>query len=429
MSAATGGLLRRHRDFRLLWAGQVTGKYGDCVASVALPLVAVRLGASSLEIGSLTAAAWLPWLLIGLPVGALVDRMARRPLMIGASAASAVLFAAVPLAAWCGLLSYGLLLAVASLNGACAVVFQSAYGAYLPSLLAPDDRAEGNAKLNGSASAAQLAGLSTGGVIVSVFGAVSGLLANAATFVVSAVSLAAIRHREEPPATAEAATMGRQIREGVVLTFRDPWLRTGTLWGAAANFALTGYGAINVVFLVRAVGLTPGAVGLLMAATGAGGIAGAFAARRFAARVGTARAFVAAGLGLCSCALLMPLTTRGAGVLLYAAGGIGVAGGVVMGNVLWATFRQSYVPTEMFGRLSASGSVLNYGLMPLGALTAGVLASAFGLRDAMWITTAGVPLTGLILLLSPIAHHRDLPVHTLGERPPTAPGTAMPAAA
>ncbi len=412
------GLLRRDRDFRLLWSGEVTGKYGDCVASVALPLVAVGLHASSLEIGALTAAAWLPWLVIGLPVGVLVDRTRPRTVMITVSAVSFALFAAVPVAAWCGLLTYGMLLAVALLTGCGAVFFQTAYSAYLPSLLPPADRAEGNAKLNGSASAAQIAGLGSGGLLAAAFGAVTGLLADAATFLVSLWCLAAIRHREDPvePAADRPGT-GRQIREGLALTFGDPWMRTGTVWGALANFALTGYDAIVVVFLVRTVGLTSAEVGALMAFTGIGGVAGAFTARAVGRRLGTSRAFLVNGVGVCALALLMPLTTRGAGMALYAIGGFAVAAGIVMGNVLWATFRQEYCPPAMYGRLSASSSVLNYGLMPLGAIAGGALASAYGLRDAMWITTAAVPLAGLILVFSPIARHRDLPAGSMPRRP------------
>ncbi len=418
-----GGLLRRHRDYRLLWAGQITGKYGDCVASVSLPLVAVRLHASSFEVGALAAVIWLPWLVVGLPAGVLVDRWRRRNVMMTASGVSGVLFAAVPVAAWCGALSYGMLLLVALLTGVCAVFFQTAYGAYVQSILRPEDRAEGNATLAGATSAAQIAGLGSGGLIAAAFGAVGGLLANAATFAVSFLGLAGIRQREprpSAPANGPKASMGRQIREGLSDVFGDPWLRAGILWGATANFALTGYDAIVVIFLVRDVGFGAGAVGLLMAASGVGGIAGAFVARAAGRRFGTARAFLVGAVGVNGLALLMPLATRGWGAALYAIGSFCVAAGVGGGNVLWATFAQGYYPPEAYGRMSASGSVLNYGLMPLGALIGGALASSLGLRDAMWITTAAIPVTGILLLCSPMARHRDLPGHRLGEAPPPA---------
>ncbi|MFE7120915.1 MFS transporter, partial [Streptomyces sp. NPDC057654] len=157
------------------------------------------------------------------------------------------------------------------------------------------------------------------------------------------------------------------------------------------------------------VGLSSAAVGALVAASGAGGVAGAFAARRVAARVGTARATLLFELGLALFALLIPLTTSGAGVLFFVAGGFCLSAGVVAGNVIKASFQQRYCPPELLGRLTATTAFLNYGTIPLGALLGGALGTALGLRAAMWITTAGIPLAALILVFSPIGRSRDLP--------------------
>lgn len=415
MSGGThGGLLRRHRDFRLLWCGETAGRFGAAVTGVAMPLTAVSvLHATTLQVGLLGAVAWLPWLVIGLPVGVWVDRLRRRPVMLAAAGASLVLFLCVPAAAWLGRLGFGLLLTVALLTGTATVFFQTAYTAYLPGILAPEDQAEGNAKLHGSASAAQLAGLGSGGLLAQWAGAVDGMFANAATFAVSLACLTGIRHRE-PPATAgrdrPRATLVGEVGEGLRLVARDPWLRTLTLFGAASNLALMGYQSLQVVFLVRGAGVSPGAVGALIAAAGAGGMAGAFLARRIAARVGTARATLLCELGLPTGALLIPLATAAwPGLVLFVTGGFCVSAGVVAGNVIKAGFQQRYCPAELLGRLTASTSFLNYGTIPLGALLGGALGTAVGLRPAMWLTTAGVPLAALILFFSPVRRARDLP--------------------
>ncbi|MFF7412601.1 MFS transporter [Streptomyces lydicus] len=406
------GLLRRHRDFRLLWCGETAGKFGAAVTNVAMPLVAVAtLHASTFAVGLLSACGWLPWLLIGLPVGVWVDRLRRRPLMLAAAAVSLLLFAAVPVLARTGGLSLGLLIAVALLTGAAAVVFQTAYSAYLPTLLAPADRAEGNAKLHGSASAAQIAGQGAAGLLAQLAGAVNGLLANAATFLVALLCLLGIRHREPRPKVRDGAprALRREVAEGLRLVADDVWFRTMTLFGAASNLALMGYQSLAAVFLVREVGLPAGAVGGLLALASTGGIAGAFAARRTAARLGTARAMLVFELGVPCLALLIPLTTSGAGALLYVAGSFGVSAGVVAGNILKVSFQQSYCPPPLLGRLIASSAFLNYGTLPLGALLGGALGSALGVRTAMWIMTAGVPLAALILLFSPVRTVRELP--------------------
>ncbi|MFJ5102672.1 MFS transporter [Streptomyces sp. NPDC088554] len=407
-----GGLLCRHRDFRLLWCGETAGKFGASITGVAMPLIAVsQLRASPFEAGLLAAAGWLPWLVIGLPAGVWVDRLPCRPVMLSAAAVSLVLYASVPVAAWAGGLSIGLLLAVALLTGTAAVFFQTAYTVYLPSLLGPEDQAEGNAKLHGSASAAQIAGLGSGGLIAQLAGAVNGMFVHALTFLLSLLCLLGIRYREPrtDPAVRRPRALGAEVREGLRLVADDPWLRTLTLFGAASNLALMGYQSIQVVFLVRDVGLTPGAVGGLIATAGAGGIVGAFAARRVAARTGTAHATLFFELGLPAFALLIPLTTDGAGVLCYAVGGFCVSAGVVAGNVIKTGFQQSYCPPELLGRLTASAAFLNYGTIPLGALLGGALGAALGPRAAMWVATAGVPLAGLILVFSPVGRARELP--------------------
>ncbi|MEU8871275.1 MFS transporter [Streptomyces javensis] len=408
----SGGLLRRHRDFRLLWCGETAGKYGSAVTGVAMPLIAVStLHANTFEVGLLAAAAWAPWLLIGLPAGAWVDRLPRRPVMVAAAAVSLVLFASVPVAARSGLLSVGLLLTVALLTGTAAVFFQTAYSAYLAGLLDPADQPEGNAKLHGSASAAQIAGQGSAGLIAQLAGAVNGMFVNAATFLVSLLCLTGIRFREPRASRAERPprALAREVAEGLRLIAGDRWLRTLTLFAAASNLALMGYQSIRVVFLARTIGLSPGLVGGLISAVSLGGVAGAFCARRVAARVGDARATLLFEVGLAIGALFMPMTAEGPGVVLFVAGGVCVTAGVVAGNVIKASFQQRYCPPELLGRLTATSAFVSYGTLPLGALLGGALGTALGLRAAMWITTAGIPLAGLILLFSPIRRSRDLP--------------------
>ena len=414
-------LLVRHRDFRLLWTGETVSRFGSAVSTVALPLIAVSvLQATTFEVGLLSAAAWLPWLVIGLPVGAWVDRLPRRPLMQLASAASLLLFATIPLAAGADLLTIRLLLAIAVLTGVAAVLFQTAYTAYLPTLLDPHDQAEGNAKLHGSASAAQIAGVGCGGLIVQLTGAVNGMLVDASTFLVALLCLTLIRHREPAIHTANHPALAKEVLAGLRLVAGDVWLRTLTIFGGVSNLALMGYQSIIVVFLVREVGVSAGGVGAMIAVASSGGVAGAFAARRVAARVGTARATLLFELILPTAALLIPLTSKGAGLTLYMVGGFCIGVGVVGGNTIKATFHQSYCPPELRGRLAASASFLNYGTIPLGAVLGGTLGEVLGLRTALWITTAGVPLAGLILLFSPIRGTRDLPDHH---------GSAVPAVA
>lgn len=405
------GGLWRHRDFRIFWIGETTSQVGTSVTGVALPLVAVEtLHASALLVTTLTAGTWLPWLFLGLPAGGWVDRLPRRAVMLVCDAVSFLAFVSVPVTAWLGALSIAQLLAVALLAGGSAVFFRTAYGAYLPTIIAAEDLPEGNAKLTGSSSAAQVGGPALGGAIAQLAGAVSGLLADAVSFAVSFGCLIAIHTRETPRTrAAHAPRLGAEILEGLRLVLADPLLRAILLFGALANFFLTGMNALEVVFLVRTVGIGPGAVGALFAVVSCGGVCGAILARPLARRWGSARAAVGAdALGL-PFALLLPLTVSGIGVLLWGGGLFVVDGCVVLANVLTASFIQARVPDDMLGRVTAFSGTASYSMMPLGALVAGALGTAIGVRAALWVLCAGIALSGLILLASPIRRLRDFP--------------------
>jgi MFS family permease len=404
-------LIRRHRDFRLLWIGETTGRVGSSVTTIAVPLVAVTLlHSSAFTVSALTAAAWLPWLVLGLGAGPVVDRYAKRRLMIACDVISAVLYASAPAAAALGLLSVGQLLVVAFGAGCVSVLFTTAYSAFLIELLPrPDDRAAANGVLQGSASAAQVGGPGLGGLLAAALGAVAALLADSVSFLVSAVCLLAMRVPDREIPVRAGVRLSAQIREGVRFLASEPLLRPLVLFGAAANLALTGYQALMVAFLVRVVGVGAGAVGLLMGLISCGGVLGALVGNPLARRLGSGRALLATKLGACPCALLIPMAAHGWREALAVAGGLGVSTGIVAGNVISSSFTQAYTPAGLYARSTATLNVLNYGTMPLGALSGGLLAAQFGLRPAMWAMTSLLPLTAGFIVFSPLWRLRTLP--------------------
>jgi MFS family permease len=405
-----GGLLRQ-RNFRLLWIGETISQLGNAMAVVGVPLVAVIvLHASTFTLGVLTAAAWLPWLLIGLPAGAWVDRLPARRVMIVCDVVSAMLYASVPVTAWAGVLTTGLVIGVQLGGGAASVLFMTAYQVYLPSLVTPGELIEGNTKMQGSASAALFAGPGLAGLVAQVLGAVTALLCNAVSFLVSAVCLLGARPRAAaPPAAPRGTTLRREIGDGLMLVLRDPFLRQLSVFWAVANLALTGYTALLVVFLVRVIELTPGAVGLLAAIPGVGGILGAAATGRITARFGTARGLLLSTLAGVPFALLIPLTGPGPRLAFYVAGALLTFAGVAVGNIIIAAFRQSYSPPGMCGRVTATMRFLIFGTSPLGALLGGGLGSWLGIRDALWILLGAAALSGTLLLTRALRGRRDLP--------------------
>jgi predicted MFS family arabinose efflux permease len=425
VSDGSGGrariLLFRQREFRLFWTGETTSQFGTAVNQVALPLLAVKvLHANTFVVAVLSAAMWLPWLLLGLPAGAWVDRVARRPVMIAADVISLVLFASIPIAKWCGVLTIAQLLVVALLAGSASVFFSTAYQAYLPSLVESSDLAEGNSMLQGSASAAQVSGPGLGGVLIQLAGAATGILANAFSFCVSAVCLLAIRSKEAPSAPRDASEvkLRNEILEGVNYLLRDRYLRPATLFATMVNLPLAGIDALLVVFLVRTVGVGSGLVGAALAAIGLGGLIGAFFARRLVRTLSPGRAMIVCTVTTLPFGVLMALTTRGAGLALI--GGYAIASaGIIAFNVIYVSFRQAHCPPQMLGRVGAAYMTIGTSCAPLGAALAGVLGSTIGIRPTLWILTVVLAAACLILVFSPLRQqsaslaqedHVELPV-------------------
>ncbi|MDG4799740.1 MFS transporter [Micromonospora sp. WMMD980] len=405
-----GGLVR-HRDFRLLWTGHTVSAVGSNMTTVALPLVAVAvLDAGTFQVAVLTAAAWLPWLLAGLPVGARVDRVRRRPVMIAADLSAAALFASVPVAALLDLLTVGHLLAVALGAGLARVFFETADQVYLPTLLPPGQVPAANSRLHATQTASYLLGPGLAGLIAQLAGAVTAVALDAVSFLASALCLRRIRAVEpRPPHPSATPSMRREVADVLRFVSRDPYLRVLTVFGAASNIGLTGYQAVLVVFLVRSADLPAGLVGPLIGLASLGGVIGAALAARLARRVGTARALLLAGALTGPPALLIPLAGPGARAAWLVLGGVLVSLGVAIGNVVKGSFRQTYTPHRLLGRVTVSMQLLNYGTIPLAALAAGALGAAWGPAGAIRVMTAWLALTPLILLVGPLRRRRDLP--------------------
>jgi MFS family permease len=408
-----GGLLWQ-RNFRLLWIGETVSAAGNAMAVIGTPLLAVTvLHATTFAVSALTAAAYLPWLIIGLPAGAWADRLPVRPTMITCDLLSALLYASLPIAALLGVLTTVQVVVVALLAGAVNVMFTTAYQILLPSLITPDELAEGNAKLQGSASLAAISGRSGAGLAAEAVGAATAMSFNAGSFLVSAACVLLIRteavRREPGPRT---ATMRDQIAEGVRFIVRDPFLRPITIYAAVANLAYTGSTALLVLFLVRVAGFSPAATGLLLAAATTGGVLGALVARRLSLRLGTARALLLSALTAGLFSLMIPLAQAGPRAAFYIAGAAVAAAGIMIGNIIAGTFRQAYCPAKMLGRITASMRFLVFGTIPLGALLAGGLGSTLGVRTALWVILAIYALSGTLLLTPAIVSGRNLPGQT-----------------
>jgi MFS family permease len=287
--------LWRHGDFMKLWTAQTISQFGSQITALALPLAAITvLSASAFEVAVLGALEFAPWLLFSLPAGAWVDRLPRRPVLIVADIGRAIALLSVPLAYWADALTIWHLYAVGFVTGVLTVFFDVAYQSYLPSLVERRQLAEGNSKLEISRSGAQLAGPGIGGVLVDLVSAPFAILADALSFVLSAVFLGAIGTEERRTDRDHEAPsrLFAEILEGLRYVVKDPYLRPSMAAVAIFNFFGNVLFAIFLVYAVRRLDLSPAEIGIIFGVGNVGFLAGAFVAPRIAARLGVGRTLV-----------------------------------------------------------------------------------------------------------------------------------------
>ena len=421
--------LARNRNFRLLWAGEGVSALGAMTTTVVLPLLAVTsFDAGPGWMGLLAAAAWLPYLVVGLPAGAWVDRLEARRVMVVADLVAAACVGSVPVAFVLDALTLPHLLAAAFASGTCAVFFRTAYGAFVPRVVREPDLDAANGRLYGTESAMQVAGPGLGGVLVQVVGGALAVVVDAVSYLVSALCLARMDPARlgQRPARGGPAHLRREVADGVRVVWNDRLLRFFTVQGAVSNFALTGYGALLVLFLVRDLGVGAGRVGAVLTLGSVGGLLGSLVATRLVRRLGNARAMRRLQLLAGPSALLVPLAAPGAATLLLPLGLALVGVGVVGANVIRSAFRQRYVPPELLGRTTSASAVVTFGTMPLAGLAAGWLGSVVGLRETVLAMASLQAAAGLAVLLGPYRRGRHLPTGRIAA--PSPHGPVVPAA-
>jgi MFS family permease len=399
-------VLWRDRQFGLFWGGQTVSVLGSAVTALALPLMAeALLGATAWQMGLLGAAQMTPHLLFGLLAGVAVDRWPRRRTMIAADLGRAALLALVPLAWSLGWLSIELLYAVAFGIGGLSLLFDVASTSFVPSLVGRERLVEGNAQVALSGSVASTAGRGLGGALVQLLGAPLAIALDAASFLVSAASLAMVRVAE-PSAAAPAARRGlwADVVEGLRTVFGDAVLRAMTIGSAIGSLALQVQAAVLVLYLRRQLGLEPAVIGAIFATASAAGIVGALLAGRGARLIGAGPSVVYGTLLTALGTLAAPLaggpTWLVVAVLLLGQLLIGIGGPIYAVNQL--SVRQLVTPDHLLGRVNASRRFLVFGVGPVGALLGGAVGEAAGLPAALLLGAGLMLIAFAWLFASPL---------------------------
>jgi len=403
--------LWRHADFMKLWTGQTISRLGSVVTRTAVPLLAVLvLGAGPFEMALIIVAQSLAVLLVGFFAGAWVDRVRRRPVLIVADICRAVLLFSIPAAYVANVLRLEQLYVVVFIEGCLGVMFDSAYPAYVPSLIGVDRVVEGNSKLAASSSLAEIGGPGLGGALVQLIGAPFAILVDAASYVVSSVSLWLIRTPEpKRPERHETPHIRHEIVEGLTLVRSHPVLVPLTLRSVIAHVAGSFYGVLYTIYLIEELHLEPFWLGVVISAGGVGALVGSFFASRTIKRIGFGPAIIWAAAGASAIGILTPLAGGPialATLMVFLPQLIG-DGLQTIESVAELSLIQGVIPDSILGRVNATLEVFSHGIAyPLGALLAAGVADVIGVRGGIFIGWAGMALSILLLVVSAIPRIR-----------------------
>jgi predicted MFS family arabinose efflux permease len=404
------GDLWDNRGFLNLWAAQSVSAIGSRITRTVLPVIAViGIGGSPFELALLSAISVGPAALVGLLAAGRVDRSSKRRILILTDLTRAILVLALPIWAWMGELTMAHVYVVGGLMGVATTLFQITDNAYLPVLVPKRHLVLANSRLETTESIAEVSGPGLAGVLIELVTAPVALVIDAATYLWSAAFLTRIDHAEAPDAGTPQDTLMSDLRAGIGAVWAEPHVRPLLLATAIMTTSGGFFLALYMLFTLGDLALSPGAVGLIISVGGIGALFGALLSRRAAAALGVGRAMLVCSFFGQATALLIPLA--GGPVALAIALLVAhqlLSDGLIIAYEIQATsLRQSVLPINLLARCNAVFAVTTAVLLPLGALAAGVLAEAFGVRVAIWV---GVSL-GLLapLALLPLRHLKQVP--------------------
>lgn len=408
----TNRKLLRTPGFLALWTGQSISTIGNQLSGIALPVFAVTiLGINEWQMGILNAASTASFLLVGLTAGALVDRMRKRRVMIWADIVRFAAILSIPVLYFAGVLQVWHLFVAAGVIGLAQVFFDVSYQSYIPILLPKEHIPAANSALETTSQISGLGGPALVGFLLTVIKAPFVLVADAISFLVSVLSLSIIRDREVPAPKHERQPLRKEIAEGIKFVWSNKIIRSISFTTATSNLFSTAMFTLLPIVVLRNLAISPAGFGLIESLSAVGGLLGAISAAKLAKKIGEGQ-LVAISALVTGIATFGPAVASGmnqvpAMVILIIAQCL-TSFTVLTYNITQVSARQRLCPERLLGRMNASIRFFVWGVMPIGALLSGVVATAIGIGPVLWITAVGGLLASLFVILSPLSRMRSL---------------------
>jgi predicted MFS family arabinose efflux permease len=369
----------RQREYLLLWGAQVVSNLGAYATGIVYPLLVLALTQSPTQVGIVSALRIGPYLLLSLPVGALIDRWNRRRVMLVCDVARAVAVGSLPAALAFGALTMGHVYLVAVIEGTLMVFFNIAETAALPRVVTTVQLPQAVAQNQVGFAAASIAGPAIGTWLYATLGKGWPFVVNALCFVVSATAIWRLRARFDPARAVAHPHLRREIAEGLHWLWNDQLVRRMALVTGVSNGVQAAIPLLLIV-LAQQRGASESQIGLIFSLAGAGGMVGALVGGAAQRRMRFGSVIVGT---LVVQALLFPLfgMAAGAWTLGLVFGAMQFFGPIY--NVVQFSYRIARIPDALQGRVNSSFRLIAFVLNPVGSLLCGVLIERAGSQWAL----------------------------------------------
>ncbi|PCE30150.1 MFS transporter [Burkholderia ubonensis] len=401
------------KAFGFLWMAHGTSAIGSQISQIVIPLFAVQnLHFSAIELGLLLSLEGFPTVLFGLVSGVLVDRMPRRKLLIACDFARFLILLLVPVLYWLGLLHAAALYLIAFAVSSLTVFFDTAFWAYVPTVIDKDELSTGNSRLAMVQSVAETVGPGFAGSIMSLIGAPGAILLDAVSYLWSFVMICLVRHEPEKERIRPADEhFFIALKNGLAFVLTNRLLVLialgGVIWHIAYFALLPGL----YLWLQRDIGASAAEIGFVLSALGIGALVSAPLTSALRRLIGSLPTLALTQLIAVASILAIPLAKSSAPADLIVAGlALAVMGGSsTIASIMQMTLRQEVTPESLLGRMTSAIRLIVWGSIPVGSLLGGALFGTMAYAPAFYLVgAAGVGATllwGAALFWRPINLH------------------------
>ncbi len=394
--------LWRSREYLLLWGGQTVSAVGSQFSGFVLPLLVLALTASPAQAGLVGALQGVPYIILSLPAGALADRWNRKAVMIAADSGRALNVFSVPLTLALGHLTMIQLYLVALIEGTLFVFFNVADTASLARVVGPEQLPAAVASQETTWGISALIGPAAAGALYQAANAALPFVVDAGSYLVSALSLSAMRTQFQAEREVPAGSLLGGMGEALRWLWQQPLLRVLALTTAAGDFLFSGIGLIPMVIARQQMHASPVAIGFIFTLAAVGGIVGSALAPWVQRRGRFGPTLIGSSWAL---AVLYPLLAIAPNPVALGLIRTGMSGTVSVSNTIRLSYPLARIPDALQGRVTSLTTLVAYGSLPIGQALTGILLQDIGPTRTVLLVAVGVAVSAIAVTVNEDIRH------------------------